>query len=459
MRVFVSSTFVDLQDYRAAGIRILRQLGHEVVAIEDYVADSAIPLGKVLDDVQSCDAYVGIFAWRYGYIPGAPSDADQTPAEKPTALILPKGADYGSTSITHWEYLQAKQDPNRQILAFLLEEGVAWPPHLIDGFGARTSKDKILNLRQELQRQRIVAYFKSPADLEAWVSAAITTVKMSKQVELNLLDPAASTPGGLQSVSQGEGIKDNAKPNFVEAVVKSQSERVVRIDIATKWWSTRLYLLAYLVHRLTDVCRILILDRNDFAGLLPTTTIKSQLRGIHPELAKFEWQMARRQISGIDLWQEVEAILDTWNNILPLDNERRTQKQVTRANLKWWFGDTMLGQALNISDLGSATAFDLARLLDFPSHYVPVITSHRNLSELKGHSKGIDIMEFLNNEEKLVSVDEEGKILVWNFDDEYLLGEAKRIAGRNLSRNKWGQFLPSYLHYKRTYSDLPEFER
>tara|TARA_Y100000588_G_scaffold330024_1_gene366651 strand:- start:337 stop:531 length:195 start_codon:yes stop_codon:yes gene_type:complete len=38
--------------------------------MEDYVSDSAIPLEKVLEDIDSCDAYVGIFAWRYGFIPG-----------------------------------------------------------------------------------------------------------------------------------------------------------------------------------------------------------------------------------------------------------------------------------------------------------------------------------------------------------------------------------------------------
>lgn len=65
MKVYVSSTFVDLKEYRAAAIRILRQLGHEVLAMEDYVADSAIPLEKCLEHVQSCEAYVGIFAWRW----------------------------------------------------------------------------------------------------------------------------------------------------------------------------------------------------------------------------------------------------------------------------------------------------------------------------------------------------------------------------------------------------------
>ena len=374
MKVYVSSTFVDLKDYRAAAIRILRQLGHEVVAMEDYVADSAIPLERVLEDVQSCEVYVGIFAWRYGYIPGKPSDTSPEPSA-PDGLVLPGDGDYRTVSITEWEYLQATEDPKRAILSFLLEEGIPWPPHLIDGFEPKTSKDSIRALRQKLQRERLVAYFKSPEDLEARVSAAITTVNMSAQVAVNLLDPAESTPQDLQIVSHGEDVRDSNKDNFVGAVVASQAQHLVRIDIGTTWWSTRLYLLAYLVERLTEVRRILVLDNNKFVGLLSTRAIRSHLVNIHPELLKFERRVGQRQRSGIDIRQEVEEILKVWGATFPHSVEDSCQKTVTAPNLRWWFGDAMLGQALSITDLGTATPFDLARLLDFPSDYVPVLTA------------------------------------------------------------------------------------
>ena len=54
----------------AAAIRILRQIGHAVLAMEDLVAASAAPLVKVLEMIDRSEAYVGIFAWRYGYVPG-----------------------------------------------------------------------------------------------------------------------------------------------------------------------------------------------------------------------------------------------------------------------------------------------------------------------------------------------------------------------------------------------------
>lgn len=375
MKVYVSSTFVDLEEYRAAAIRILRQLGHQVVAMEDYVADSAIPLEKVLRDVDSCEAYVGIFAWRYGYIPGDPSDNDPASAVLPSGFVLPSHGIYGSVSITEWEYLQAIEDPKRPILSFLLEEGVPWPPHLIDGFEPHTSNEKILSLRQKLQRERIVSYFRSPEDLEARVSAAITTVNMSARVAVNLLDPASSTPLDLQIVAHGEDVRDSDRDNFVDAVVASQTQRIIRINIRTTWWSTRLYLLAYLIEKLTHVQRILVLDEDSFVGLLSMHAIRSHLVYVHPELRKFERRVGRRNRSGVDVRQEAEAILVDWNTTLPSEVEQSCQRTVTRANLRWWFGDAMLSQALSITDLGTATSFDLARLLDFPSEYVPVLTA------------------------------------------------------------------------------------
>ena len=55
--------------------RILRKIEDaKVIAMEDYVAQDERPLQKCLKDVSSSDIYVGIFAWRYGYIPNDVKD-------------------------------------------------------------------------------------------------------------------------------------------------------------------------------------------------------------------------------------------------------------------------------------------------------------------------------------------------------------------------------------------------
>jgi hypothetical protein len=66
--------------------------------MEDYVAEGSIPVDKVVSDVKSCELYVVLVAWRYGYIP----TADRITVEV-------SGAVKGETSITDYEYLAARQ--------------------------------------------------------------------------------------------------------------------------------------------------------------------------------------------------------------------------------------------------------------------------------------------------------------------------------------------------------------
>ncbi len=95
MRIFVSSSFEDLREHRAAAIRVLRQLGHEVLAMEDMIAGSAAPLAKVLEMVDRSEAYVGVFAWRYGYVPAGPLEphppaATTSPSWKERSMAKPR---------------------------------------------------------------------------------------------------------------------------------------------------------------------------------------------------------------------------------------------------------------------------------------------------------------------------------------------------------------------------------
>ena len=57
-KIYISSTFSDLQDYRKAVNDILRKAGYAVDAMEDYVAADQRPLDKCLADVAACDVYV-----------------------------------------------------------------------------------------------------------------------------------------------------------------------------------------------------------------------------------------------------------------------------------------------------------------------------------------------------------------------------------------------------------------
>lgn len=52
-RVFVSSTFKDLEEYRKKVSLLLRQMGHEDVAMEYFVAEDKRPLDKCLEALEA----------------------------------------------------------------------------------------------------------------------------------------------------------------------------------------------------------------------------------------------------------------------------------------------------------------------------------------------------------------------------------------------------------------------
>lgn len=150
-RIYLSSTYSDLEPHRIAVCRTLRQLGHEVIAMEDYVATDQRPVARCLADVAASDLYVGIFAWRYGYRP---------PHDNPT-----------HKSITELEYRQARQT-GKPCLLFLAEESEATAPP--EAAADASGDDRCLReLRRELEREHLVSYFRNPDHLASLVSVAV----------------------------------------------------------------------------------------------------------------------------------------------------------------------------------------------------------------------------------------------------------------------------------------------
>ena len=145
--IYISSTYEDLRDERQAAARAVQSLGHKTIAMEDYVASGKPPLEQCLDDIKRCDAYVGIFAWRYGFIP-----------------------DGKDKSITHLEY-EAAQEAGIPCLIFLLDSEAKWPVgHVAEG----EERKKIKALREELKKKYIVSFFTDDRQLEGLVSEAVS---------------------------------------------------------------------------------------------------------------------------------------------------------------------------------------------------------------------------------------------------------------------------------------------
>lgn len=66
-RIYLSSTYEDLKDYRTAVYEALRKACHQVTAMEDYVAADQRPVDRCLKDVGRADRYVTLLAFGYGW--------------------------------------------------------------------------------------------------------------------------------------------------------------------------------------------------------------------------------------------------------------------------------------------------------------------------------------------------------------------------------------------------------
>ncbi len=110
-KVYISSTYRDLMDYREKVIGFFRKKSveenFELVSMEGYVADDIVPSVECINDVENCDIYILILANRYGYIP---VDKEKNPNE---------------FSITELEY-EAAKEKNKTILAFFADESVSF---------------------------------------------------------------------------------------------------------------------------------------------------------------------------------------------------------------------------------------------------------------------------------------------------------------------------------------------
>jgi Domain of unknown function (DUF4062) len=79
--VYISSTYEDLKDYRQAVADVLRDCGYNVDAMEKYPARDDRPKAASEADVSNCDIYIGIFAWRYGHVPGEDNPENKSRAK------------------------------------------------------------------------------------------------------------------------------------------------------------------------------------------------------------------------------------------------------------------------------------------------------------------------------------------------------------------------------------------
>lgn len=146
MRVFLSSTYIDLVEYRKAAADALQRLGQQVGQMEVFGARPEEPATACLKEIEECALFVGIYAHRYGFIPAGES-----------------------VSITEAEFRHA-QKHRKPSFCFLIDENYPWLPKMIEGEPGRSY---LISLKNAISTSVVRDTFTTPDDLALKVAASL----------------------------------------------------------------------------------------------------------------------------------------------------------------------------------------------------------------------------------------------------------------------------------------------
>jgi HAD superfamily hydrolase (TIGR01662 family) len=204
-RIYLSSTYQDLVEFRRKADLTLRQLNYDVVGMENYVAADERPVDRCLADVRASDVYLGIFAWRYGFIP-------------------PRY----DRSITELEYMAAGA-AGLERLIFLSRDDAPWPRDQIE---RGPGEQQVERLRGDLKLGHMVALFSNPDDLATQVATAITAAAQ-RRLDADVAQLRADRTRVDQAQSRPEQYVVNAPPANISRFIDRQSQRTSLLDFLT----------------------------------------------------------------------------------------------------------------------------------------------------------------------------------------------------------------------------------
>ncbi|MBN1293191.1 MAG: DUF4062 domain-containing protein [Candidatus Latescibacteria bacterium] len=154
MKIFVSSTFEDLQIHRKKVFKVLEGLSHGINAMEFWYADPSNTLGKSLSQIEESDVYLCIIAFRYGTL-----------------------TDDGK-SFTYKEYLHAKKNNLKCLIFIISDDATVFSKHIDKGEKA----NKLYEFRTELEKNHTCCYFDDAEDLAKKVKSSVINYLITNKI-------------------------------------------------------------------------------------------------------------------------------------------------------------------------------------------------------------------------------------------------------------------------------------
>lgn len=323
MKVYISSTYQDLVEHRAAVDRTLRRMGHDVIGMEQYVAEGSKPVDRCQADVRLADVYVIIVAWRYGFVPVA-----------------------DARSITEIELAEAQQ-AGKPVLAFLLDPEHPWPPGRVDAMGGQGTQ--VARLRSELGANYLAGVFRTPEDLASQVAAAVSAQGLTRHMVERVLEQTSVASPDMEAFASGQPLFDTTLMGIKTMIRQAGAARALVLDIGDGevWWSTRLYLLASLLRALTSVRQIVFRDLTGaFVGMASPAAMTDSLAGSFPMLQDFR-RTLRSEETSADVERETEHQTQRWTDLAGA-NEAQVKVSVRAPLLERWLGERWVNRCIRV---------------------------------------------------------------------------------------------------------------
>lgn len=144
--VFISSTSIDLPEYRAAVRDAVLSLGLFPSGMETWPVDGDSTIELCKNKLAEAEIFLGIYAHRYGWCPPG----------------------YNDKSITELEYDWATERGIRRF-CFVVDAAYPWPAESI----GEAADDRLMQFKLRVQEELAIGFFTTPDDLKAKVLAAL----------------------------------------------------------------------------------------------------------------------------------------------------------------------------------------------------------------------------------------------------------------------------------------------
>jgi hypothetical protein len=166
-KVMISSTALDLPEHRNLVKDACLRQGMFPIMMEHLPAADADAIEESLRIVNEADIYLGIFAYRYGYVPEG-----------------------YNISITEMEYNHAVERGIPRLI-FLMHKK---HPLTAEDFETGEGAVKIEALKTRLKKERVVNFFKSPAELQAEVIDSLSKLRETNLTAFHYISDIPEPP-------------------------------------------------------------------------------------------------------------------------------------------------------------------------------------------------------------------------------------------------------------------------